>query len=276
MKVFLSWSEERSQQVATALNGWLPQIIQSVVPFMSATMDAGVRWNEVVEQELDTHSLGVLCVTSENVARPWLNFEAGALARGLGDKGRLIPYLLDFASPSDLGSPLSQFNAVLADREGTWKLVTTLDGLDERPRSKQELRGVFDNYFWPLLRDQIEPIKASRPEPAPTRSDGDKLDELLEIGRQLLRRSEAPGAGAWTSGTAFTQARVDNTALRLRSPSDPEAVRLIDASGLGRLALQLGLWVQQHPESLTGEIEEAQNADGDGNSDGSSPEAHKE
>lgn len=44
MKVFLSWSGERSRLVATALHEWLPQVINAVEPFISSNIDAGARW----------------------------------------------------------------------------------------------------------------------------------------------------------------------------------------------------------------------------------------
>ncbi len=47
MKVFLSWSGEASQAVATALHNWLPSIITPIKPFMSsADINAGDKWRD--------------------------------------------------------------------------------------------------------------------------------------------------------------------------------------------------------------------------------------
>jgi hypothetical protein len=46
MRVFISWSQERSRIVARALYDWLPAIIQSLEPWMSsADIGAGVQWS---------------------------------------------------------------------------------------------------------------------------------------------------------------------------------------------------------------------------------------
>lgn len=189
VKVFISWSGRRSQGVAEALGKFLKKVIQSVEPFISTAMDAGVKWNEVVAKNLDEHGIGILCVTPGNVERPWLNFEAGALSRHLDDSGRVIPYLLDFGSAGNLNPPLSQFNAVTADKQGTFKLVQTLNGLDSRPQATEDLEETFEA-FWPSFAAKLEEIRTSSEQPPARRSDGEKLDELLAISHQLLRREE--------------------------------------------------------------------------------------
>lgn len=101
MKVFISWSGRRSHEVADTLAGWLKKVIQSVEPWVSTEMERGVKWLDVLGKSLDAHSAGILCVTPGNFMEPWLNFEAGALSKQIGDEVRVMPYLLDFRSPSD-------------------------------------------------------------------------------------------------------------------------------------------------------------------------------
>jgi len=204
VKVFISWSGGRSKGIASALHSWLPQVIQSVEPFMSATMDAGVKWNEVVNQNLDENDIGILCVTPENVERPWLNYEAGALSRSLNDRSRVIPYLLDFDAEGDCPAPLNQFNAALADQTGTWKVVSTLDGLSTHSRGV-ELKTVFDDYWWPKLRSELDDVRATDSQPPAHRPDSDKIDELLQNTRQLLRRGEGPDYDQWLRNATRSQ-----------------------------------------------------------------------
>ena len=79
MKVFISWSGAKSKAVADALGEWLPQVLQSVVPFVSSdSIRAGGRWQAEVASALEETSVGIVCVTTDNQVEPWLNFEAGA------------------------------------------------------------------------------------------------------------------------------------------------------------------------------------------------------
>ena len=202
MKVFISWFGRRSHEVAETLGSWLKKVIQSVDPWISSDMERGVKWlAEIgkslaeIGKSLDTHSLGILCVTPGNKDAPWINFEAGALSKHLGDEGRVTPYLLDFKSPSDLTEALGQFNASLADREGTWALVKTVNAHSEYPQTEADLTETFE-VWWPKLEASLDRIRVSVTQQPPNRrTTEDKVDELLELTRQIVRTS-APAPGS--------------------------------------------------------------------------------
>jgi hypothetical protein len=188
MKVFVSWSGERSQDVAIELSKWIRLVIQSADVWVSTDMDRGVRWLDELGRSLDGHGIGIICVTPGNVRSPWLNFEAGALSKQLRDQGRVIPYLLDFRSTSDLQPPLGQFTASLADEDGTWSIVKTLNGQAEFPQTEENLRETFEA-FWPKLKTKLDTIRTrGGPRSVSLRSERDLLDELLALVRQLHKQ----------------------------------------------------------------------------------------
>lgn len=120
MKVFISWSGARSKNVAEILRSWVPKVLQAVRPWMSdEDISTGTRWSAEIASELEISKAGIVCITPENQHNPWLMFEAGALSKTLTETF-VCPYLFDL-SPSQLSGPISQFQATLATKEGTFK-----------------------------------------------------------------------------------------------------------------------------------------------------------
>ena len=115
MKVFISWSGERSKLLAVGLREWLRPILQSVEVWMSeADIDAGDRWGQEVARELSSCNFGIICVTPENLQASWLLFEAGALAKSL-EGSKVIPLLFELEL-RDISGPLAQFQAKKFDQ----------------------------------------------------------------------------------------------------------------------------------------------------------------
>lgn len=157
VRVFLSWSGKgsASHSIAVALNKWLSKVIQFADPFLSSDdIQAGERWDDVLGKHLNESDFGILCITQESKESPWMLFEAGALSGSYGNPKRVVPYLLDM-EPGDLKPPLGRFNAVTADKDGTFKL---LDSLNKPPVgqlvSDEVLRATFQA-FWPELESEI-------------------------------------------------------------------------------------------------------------------------
>ena len=123
MRVFLSWSGERSQALGSALKDWLPMVLQYVEPWMSnQDIAAGSRWAIEVGKELEQSNFGVLCLTRDNLDAPWLLFEAGALSKVV-EISAVCPYLLD-VDVSEISGPLSQFQAKKNRQSGHTRLAS--------------------------------------------------------------------------------------------------------------------------------------------------------
>jgi hypothetical protein len=72
---------------------------------------------EKISAELEGASLGILCLTRDNLASPWLLFEAGALSHRFGTR-RVCPFLFGL-QPTELTFPLAQFQAT-KETEDSW------------------------------------------------------------------------------------------------------------------------------------------------------------
>src|SRR4051794_3672388 len=75
--VFMSWSGDRSRRLAEALRKWIELVLHDVDPWVSSQdIQAGSRWERELDGALASRSIGILCLTVENLTAPWIMFEA--------------------------------------------------------------------------------------------------------------------------------------------------------------------------------------------------------
>jgi hypothetical protein len=214
MKVFISWSGERSRVVAEALRSWLPDLIQAVKPWVSGVdIRAGMRWSREVDEQLRETQFGILCLTRDNQTAPWLVFEAGALAKSV-EGAAVCPYLIDLA-PSELhNGPLTAFQAKRADREDTFDMVVAINAALPvvEQLTEVQLQKAFARW-WPDLESVLTGLP-SHPAPIKRRTSEEVADELLSSMRQIGRQmSEAlamlsSGAGPRPAARSILHLRI--------------------------------------------------------------------
>lgn len=188
MRVFISWSGERSMRVAQFLKEWISCVLQNAKPWVSSKdIDRGSLWFSEISQQLGETSVGIICLTQENKDRPWILFEAGALAKGL-QSSRVCTLLIDL-EPNDIGDPLAQFNHTMLTKDSIWSLVRTINAaLGEKGIDPQVLERVFETYF-PQFEGEIEKIlKETTAAKRTPRKQDDMLGEILEQTRSLNNR----------------------------------------------------------------------------------------
>jgi hypothetical protein len=194
LKIFISWSGDWSKQVAEALRGWLPDVLQFSDPWMSAgDIEKGARWASEIARELEVTRVGVICLTPENLRSPWILFESGALSKTTEDT--YVCTYLHGLTKTDLTPPVSQFQATEAEKEDTRKLVRSINqAYSASPLSQEQCDRAFER-CWPELERHLTDIMAAMSghrQTAPARSDRAILEEVLEITRGLRRDSATP------------------------------------------------------------------------------------
>ncbi|WP_219702121.1 TIR domain-containing protein [Marinomonas lutimaris] len=189
MKIFISWSGNRSKAVAELMSDWLKCVIQASQPWISTRdIDRGAIWFTEINDKLKDVSVGVVCLTQENKDKPWILFETGALAKGL-TTNRVCTLLVDL-KPEDLQDPLGQFNHTTVDKSSVWALTRTINScLDSNALEERILEQVFETY-WPAFNDGFEKAIRDNPpqENIPPRSEQDILSEILNHTRGLSNR----------------------------------------------------------------------------------------
>lgn len=196
MKIFISWSGNKSQEVAKILKQWIPCVIQSVEPyFSSADIDKGARWSTDIAKELQDASFGILCVTKDNLSSSWLNFEAGALSKSI-EQSKVCPFLVDL-KPSDItDSPILQFQMANATRDDVFKLFKSINlNLGDTKLSEDVLSTTFDT-FWPKIEESLKAV-ASITDTATTikketKDAQEPIEEILELIRYQHKLLKSP------------------------------------------------------------------------------------
>lgn len=192
MKVFISWSGKLSGDVATLLSEWLPSAVPGTVPWLSKEgIEKGSIWFGAIEEALKETSVGVICLTRENMGRPWVLFEAGGLNKGL-DKSRVCPLLLDLED-RELDAPLNQFHTTKPNKKDMLALCTMINQRNTgQVHSAQQLKKFFDT-FWPEFEKGFTTLlkkhRASKP-PA-QKETPEMLEQILETVQALLRAMQS-------------------------------------------------------------------------------------
>lgn len=210
MNVFLSWSGERSKRVANMLSDWLSCVIQTCRPWVSTRdIDRGALWFSEINDKLQSTSIGVICLTKENINRPWILFEAGALAKGLNGS-RVCTLLIDL-KPGEITDPLAQFNHTLPEKCSIYQLVKTLNNsLATGGLNETVLEKVFETY-WPQFEIEFNQIISSTQsngiESTQKQSSPDlmfsSIMEMLQTMNGRLRRLEKESSFEFANGRYF-------------------------------------------------------------------------
>ncbi len=213
MGVFIAWSEERSKAFATALRSWLPKVLPGLPRSevrISLTLPLGAPYMGSLQQALAASEVGIVCLTRENLAKPWVHFEAGAVSASLGGEGNVIPLLLDDIKPEELPGALGHFQTATATKKGdVWEVVRSVRAAVAPGVLVKEARERFLEH-WPELQQELIDVRQVRVRaeqlvvylPSLKRNSffSELLDHLVRVTTQLrpglpihLRQSELVG-----------------------------------------------------------------------------------
>ena len=212
--------------VAKVLKWWIERVAQTTTAFVSDDdISLGTRWSDRIKNELAETRVGIICVTPDNQTAPWINFEAGAISKAVdGNDNKVIPILIDYRKKTDYKGPLSEFNLALLDREGLLKLAKAINDTLVEPKSAPEVEETFEAW-WPQLEKKIADVHEAEPaSQQPSRHPDDVNSEILEIVRDLQKRSLTPvSTGPFFGRTVEASVR----GYRLPGPVQPDPSNVI-------------------------------------------------
>lgn len=190
VKVFISWSGNKSHKVGMVFRDWLPSVIQTITPYVSSEdIDKGVRWSTDIAKELSDSTFGILCVTKDNLNSSWLSFEAGALSKTM-EKTHVAPFLFDIKR-SEVNGPILQFQSTTFEKSDIKKLLNTLNkACGESGIPAERLNEAFEVWY-PTLETRLKEIEGEKDEKADDKNtDGSQHPEILEEILDLSRENQ--------------------------------------------------------------------------------------
>lgn len=171
MKIFLSWSGDRSFAIAEALNEWLPHVIHAVEPFFSPKIEKGVRYASELDQALENTRFGIICLTPDNLTSRWIHYEAGALSKTPGS--RMWTFLHGLAK-NQVPPPLGRFQHTSAERDDVFQLMQSinenLEHAGHTPLRPEVLSSSFRS-AWPSFEERLKAAREIVDSPDSSASD---------------------------------------------------------------------------------------------------------
>ncbi len=245
MKVFISWSGTLSQNIAILLRDWIGDVLQGTEVWISSDdIDKGSLWFGDIGTQLATTSVGILCLTRENITAPWVLFEAGALSKGLS-KTRVCPLLINLPH-AELKPPLSQFNGTLPMKDDMLKLIRTINAQNaDKALSEDRIQKSFEKW-WDDFNSKFSAILTEYKPTTEThrRSVENMVQEILEITRSIQKsqqwESEQASLNAYRTTFQDAQQKYLNDPL-LAAIGDKTMADLIMKAALSHLQIKKGM-----------------------------------
>jgi hypothetical protein len=163
--VFISWSKEPSGEIAKHVQRLLGKIFPApnINFFVSnVKISGGDNFRYILDDKLENSNFGILVLTNNNIAQPWIMFEAGALSKH-SDNTKITPILFG-RNYKDREAPIEQFNYI--DYVNNSAFIES----DEKFINGKE-KDFFNNLILPITRklygikepsqEQIEQLKDS-------------------------------------------------------------------------------------------------------------------
>ena len=177
MRIFLSWSGDRSKAAALGLKSLLESTFPDAVDvFISDHIDAGDTWARTTRKRAGAVSIWCSVPDAGQLS------SALAAIRGRGHREkfgstRVVPYLIDDLPAAADRSPLAQFQHVKASREGTLRLVKSINAVRENPQiNEQKLETLFKGW-WRDFEDTLNALPVSAGKQPNPRSDRELLGD---------------------------------------------------------------------------------------------------
>lgn len=196
MNIFLSWSKEESKQYAAIFKKELSKLFTDDSFFMSdQDIGSGSISTDKIQESLAESNYGFLFVTDENANEAWLNYEAGALSKGI-KSSHIVPIGFNGLEMQYLSSPLRNFQGFTFNEEKFRKTIKELNKQTKTHYNEAVLELVLDE-LWDKISSEVKKIeqnykKNKNKSPKKSRNDIDDKLNLIITDIAYLREKQTP------------------------------------------------------------------------------------
>lgn len=179
--------------MAVALGPVLRKIVQTAEPFISTELPKGSGWSAEIHEALGRSKAGILCLTSENLHEPWINYEGGALAHTT--RQAVCTLLLDIEPGHLAGLPLGRFQHTNASsEEDVVRMFKTIATATFGNMDDADLADLV-HMFWPDLSKAFAEARLTNASPPRPPDQTAMIAEILDAVREIRRNTiELPPA----------------------------------------------------------------------------------
>lgn len=151
--------------------------------FTPSDIEKGAKWASNIAGELASSDIGIICLTKDNLDKPWILFEAGSLSKNL-DNSRVCTLLFG-VDTTDLKGPLTTFQTTRFEKSDFKKLVKVINNTGGEQKLEENVLDQVFEMWWGKLESSINEILSSHKnnEQGEHRSERDILEEILELSR---------------------------------------------------------------------------------------------
>lgn len=179
-KIYLIWAGEVSKKVAVQFKYFSENVFApSLTSFMSETdIMAGELSVSTLMNELKECEFGIAFIYKDNARAPWVNFEIGALQCSTIAHGVSV-LIIDNDQTSLAGTPLSDLQYKLFDKEGLWSILSRIVRAAQLDDNIETFKSRFGCYYSEFKKECDEIIKTNNSKPSQNTSSK-KLEGSFE------------------------------------------------------------------------------------------------
>jgi hypothetical protein len=143
-------------------------------------MEKGVKWNDVLDAELEGTDYGIVFLTPDNLKSIWIHLEVGALAKM---REARIWTFLHGVNPHDVPMTLSKYQYTRAEKEDIFEMLKSINGtlekVKESPLNSEVLGDNFEKH-WSELEEKMRAAYNLRQGRAVVETAGESRADVFE------------------------------------------------------------------------------------------------